>query len=117
MNEKKFIVVVCEELDDQYECDAYRTIYTNFYGQKQIQMLLESKVYRIPYDYESYGSKEDAKQALLDSLDEEDFKLFGKNLESKIENYICEYDLIKFECYEITENGLKFRQDLSNYNR
>lgn len=77
MNEKKFIVVRCYELNDPYECDADREIDTNFYGQKQIEMLLESK----------------------------------------IENYIYERNSIKFECYEITENGLKFRQDLSNYNR
>ena len=116
MNEKKFIIVKCEELNDQYECDANREIDTNFYSQEQIEMMLESKGYTINCDYENiYNSKEEARQAFLDSLEKEDFEFFGEDLESEIEDSLYECDLTRFECYEITKNGLKFRQDLSNY--
>ena len=54
--EKRFIVINCEELDDQFECDAYRTIMPQLYTKEEVKELGCISWYDIVSDQHTKGS-------------------------------------------------------------
>ena len=55
--EKRFIVIVCSELGDQYECDANREIQPELYTAKEIQKLIRKGYFDAIEVYEIKGTQ------------------------------------------------------------
>ena len=54
--EKRFIVIECHELGDQYECDANREIQSELYTAKEIQKLTRKGYFDLIEVYEIQGT-------------------------------------------------------------
>ena len=55
--EKRFIVIKCTELGDQWECDANREIQPVLYTEKEIKTLIRKKYYDAIEVYEIKGTQ------------------------------------------------------------
>jgi hypothetical protein len=116
MNEKKFIIIRIEE--EGY--DIVKTVDLNFYTENDIKNLLNSTVYVYEDSEDTYTTYKEVYDAFVKSVIEdagyEDVMDFVEYCGyDNIEDFISTRNEAVFECYEITESGLKFRKDLSNY--
>ena len=117
--EKRFVVIKCETLGDQWECDADRKIQPMLYTEEEVKTLFHEKSYYNALTGEEFATAEECKADALD--------LYDGNLES----FLCdnEYETEEeawaeqcqeiysssIEVYEIKDSNLIFREDLSTY--
>ena len=66
MNERKYLIIECEELGDQYECDADR---------KPIAMVSDISLWKELYGYEIYMLKADGKFELIKNYEDGEFHI------------------------------------------
>lgn len=83
MNEKKYLIIECEELDDPYECDADR---------KPLGMTDDISIWQQIRGYEIYVLNADGRFELIKGY--EDGKLYIRQVSHKI-NYLVDHD----DCY------------------
>ena len=119
--EKRFIVIKCEELNDQFECDADRTILPRLFTLEEVKNYSLKKVYRVGVYPAWYNTKEEALEIFRKEYEEEreEWKEVDVNTFEEALDY---YNGIstKFsetvEVYEIMDDGtLKKREDLTTY--
>lgn len=117
--EKRFIVIECKTLGDQWECDADRKIQPVLCTEEEVKSLFREKSYYNPILGEEFATAEICKMCTL--LD------YDGNLEVFLED--CGYETEEeawaeccqeiysssIEVYEIKDNALIFREDLSTY--
>lgn len=123
MTEKKFIVVNCKRLDDQWECDANRTIEKQLYTLKEVKDLISKVVYWDALGGERYATEEDfckaQKEYYKDGIETGDIEDYDSFEEWYNDEFACNEFMIipavSIEVYEIKNNRLVFRKDLSTY--
>ena len=117
--EKRFIVIKCETLGDQWECDADRKIQPSLYTEEEVKTLFHEKRYCNTLTGEEFETAEECKADAM--------YIYDGNLES----FLCdnEYETEEeawaeqcqeiysssIEVYEIKGIDLIFREDLSTY--
>lgn len=116
---KRFIVIKCETLGDQWECDADRQIQPILYTEDEVKTLFHEKKYINAITGEEF---ETAKECKADALSE-----YGGDLESFLydNNYDTEEEAWSEQCQEVYDNAIEvyeidgvnliFRKDLSTY--
>ena len=109
--EKRFIIVECEELGDQWECDADRILDNKLYTLEEVQEKRGATIWYDCTDGEKFNTKEEAKAC---------YEQFAQDFEEPVENFediFCEVPETLFECYEIdsVRGELIRRDDLSTY--
>lgn len=117
--EKRFIVIKCESLGDQWECDADRKIQPTLYTEEEVKTLFREKKYYNALTGEEYESAEECKADALYMYDGilESF-LCDNEYETEEEAWAeqCqEIYVSSIEVYEIKDTNLVFREDLSTY--
>lgn len=117
--EKRFIVIKCESLGDQWECDADRKIQHMLYTEEEVKALFHEKKYYNAIMDEEFATFEELKADALDLYDGnlESF-LYDNDYETEEEAwsvYCQEVYSSSVEVYEIKGNALIFRKDLSTY--
>ena len=116
--EKRFIVIKCKILEDQYECDADREIQPALYTEEEVKALFHKKTYFNAYGDE-FATAEECKTHAL-SLYDGDLESFLYDNEYATEEEAwaeqCQEVYIdEIEVYEINGINLIFREDLSTY--
>ena len=116
---KRFIVIKCEALSDQYECDADRMILPRLFTLDEVKNY--KRVYRVGVESVWYNTEEEALEAFRKEYEEEREEWEEVNVNT-FEEALDFYDGIstKFseevEVYEIMDDGtLKKREDLTTY--
>lgn len=114
--EKRFIIIMCEELKDQRGCDANRTVELELFTEEEVKEKRKNGVW---FNYETGKSFLSRKEALKNYAEYMYFEILSAE---DIENFDLICDFVpstvpsSFECYEIKDNYLKYRGDLSTYN-
>lgn len=117
--EKRFIVINCETLGDQWECDADRKIQPMLYTEEEVKTLFHKKSYWNPMFGERYETAEELKaDALADYDGDLESFLCDNEYETEAEAWAeqCQEDYTSsIEVYEVKGDALIFREDLSTY--
>lgn len=119
--EKRFIIINCNALGDQYECDADRQILPRLFTLEEVQAYTSKRKYSV----DEFGGWFDTKQEALDAFNKafrEDFKWWkaeGIRTVKEALDYcggIRTWAKEQVEVHEIMDDGtIKERPDLSTY--
>ena len=119
--EKRFIVIHCETLGDQFECDADRTIIPKLFTLDEVKNYALREVYRVGEESAWCDTKEEALEAFRMEYEEEreEWKEVDVNTFEEAVDF-CGGISTRFseaiETYEIMDDGtLEKRVDLTTY--
>ena len=110
--EKRFIIIDCIELGDQWECDADRKIRPELYNKEEVYELCSSRVWN--WDGDHYNTEKEARKAYAKYV--KDMRKIGEEADS-FEECFSLIPAAYFECYEIVGDKIIAREDLSTYER
>lgn len=118
--EKRFIVIHCETLRDQFECDADRTILPRLFTLDEVKNYALRKVYRVGEESVWCDTKEEALEAFRREYEEEreEWKEVDVNTFEEALDFCGMSTRFSeaVEVYEIMDDGtLKARTDLTTY--
>lgn len=119
--EKRFIIIRCEVLSDQFECDADRTIIPKLFTLDEVKKYTAEKFYYIEDFDGEFSTKQEAINAFTEMF-KEDRKWWRAQGIKKVKDALESCGGVRTrilylaEVYEIMDDGtLKEREDLTTY--